>query len=209
MLSADRNFADLVDPHRAELHAHCYRMLGSVPDADDAVQETLLLAWRGAAGLRDAQSARSWLYRIATNVCLTELARRGKRVLPHDFGPAAEPRTPPGAPIADSAWLEPYPDESIGLPSGRSTPEASYEQSEAIELAFVAALQHLAPRQRAVLLLREVMGFSAREAAAMLQSTVPSVNSSLQRARSSVEQHIPNNPSRRACELSAMRVCVS
>ena len=191
MLPADRDFADLVDPHRAELHAHCYRMLGSVHDADDALQETLLRAWRGAAGLRDAQSARSWLYRIATNVCLTELGRRGRRVLPHDFGPAAEPRTPPGGPIAESAWIEPYPDESIGLTSGRSTPEASYEQSEAIELAFVAALQHLAPRQRAVLLLREVMGFSAREAAAMLQSTVPSVNSSLQRARSSVEQRIP------------------
>ena len=113
---AGRDFAELVEQHRAELHAHCYRMLGSVHDADDAVQETLLRAWRGAAGLRDDRSARSWLYAIATNVCLTELGRRHRRVLPHDFGPAAPLHTPPGEPVAESAWLEPYPAESIGLP---------------------------------------------------------------------------------------------
>ena len=118
-------------------------MLGSVHDADDALQETMIRAWRGAAGLREGSSARSWLYRIATNVCLTEIARRRTRVLPHDFGPAAEPFTPPGAPVTESIWLEPYPDLSLGLAAGRATPEASYEQHEGIELAFIAALQHL------------------------------------------------------------------
>ena len=166
-------------------------MLGSVHDADDALQDTLLRAWRGAAGLRDASAARSWLYSIATNVCLTELERRGRRVLPHDFGPAAEGDTPPGAPAAESAWLEPYPDASIGLPAGRAAPEATYEQREGVELAFVAALQHLGANQRAVLLLREVLGFSAQEAATMLETTVASVNSALQRARAATAQRVP------------------
>jgi RNA polymerase sigma-70 factor (ECF subfamily) len=185
-----RDFADLAELHRAGLHAHCYRMLGSVHDADDAVQEALLRAWRGAAGLRDADSAKAWLYRIATNVCLTELARRRKRMLPHDFGPAAEPHTPPGRPVTEPVWLEPYPDETIGLPAGRAAPEASYEQHESIELAFVAALQHLPASQRAVLILREVMGFSAQEVAGMLGSTVASVNSALQRARAAVKGRV-------------------
>jgi RNA polymerase sigma-70 factor (ECF subfamily) len=166
-------------------------MLGSVHDADDALQETLIRAWRGAAGLRDGRSARSWLYTIATNVCLTELGRRKKRVLPHDFGPAAEAHTPPGSPVAESIWLEPYPDESIGIPEGSSAPEASYEQREGIELAFVAALQHLAANQRAVLILREVLGFSAAESATMLDTSVASVNSALQRARSAVSERVP------------------
>jgi RNA polymerase sigma-70 factor (ECF subfamily) len=166
-------------------------MLGSVHDADDALQETLLRAWRGAAGLRDARAARSWLYTIATNVCLTELGRRRSRVLPHDYGPPAPPHTAPGEPITESIWLEPYPEESVGLASGRAAPEASYEQHEAIELAFVAALQHLPASQRAVLILREVLGFSAKEAAAMLQSTVASVNSLLARARDAVAARVP------------------
>ena len=166
-------------------------MLGSVHDAEDALQETLLRAWRGAAGLRDAASARAWLYAIATNVCRTELTRRSKRVLPHDFGPAAELHTPPGSPITESAWLEPYPDEAIGLPDGKSSPEASYEQHEAVELAFVAALQHLPANQRAALLLREVLGFSAQETAEQLSTTVASVNSALQRARAAVADRIP------------------
>src|SRR6202012_3066216 len=110
----DRDFADLVEQHRAELPAHCYRMLGSVHDADDALQETLVRAWRGVDGLRDQSSARSWLYTIATNVCLTELERRKRRMLPHDFGPAADGTTPPGVPAGESTWLEPYPDEAIG-----------------------------------------------------------------------------------------------
>jgi RNA polymerase sigma-70 factor, ECF subfamily len=166
-------------------------MLGSVHDADDAFQDTLLRAWRGAAGLRDGASARSWLYAIATNVCLTELARRRRRVLPHDFGPAAEPHTLPGAPAAESTWLEPYPDDAVGLPSGKAAPEARYEQRESVELAFVAALQHLAANQRAVLILREVLGFSAQEAASMLDTTVASVNSALQRARAAVSERVP------------------
>jgi RNA polymerase sigma-70 factor (ECF subfamily) len=187
----ERDFAELVELHRAELHAHCYRMLGSVHDADDALQDTLVRAWRGAAGLRDERAARSWLYRIATNVCLTELGRRGRRVLPHDFGPAAEPLTPPGTPVAESTWLEPYPDEAIGITAGRASPEASYEQREGVELAFVAALQHLGANQRAVLILREVLGFTAQEAATMLETTVASVNSALQRARAGVRERVP------------------
>jgi RNA polymerase sigma-70 factor (ECF subfamily) len=187
----DRDFAELVAAHRAELHAHCYRMLGSVHDADDALQDTLLRAWRGAAGLKDARAARSWLYTIATNVCLTELHRRRKRMLPHDFGPAAEPHTPPGAPVGESIWLEPYPDEGAGIPTGRASPDASYDQQEGLELAFVAALQHLGANQRAVLILCEVLGFTAQEAATMLQTSVASVNSALQRARANVAERVP------------------
>jgi RNA polymerase sigma-70 factor (ECF subfamily) len=192
-MSADApgpDFAGLVELHRAELHAHCYRMLGSVHDADDALQETLLRAWRGAAGLRDARAAKSWLYTIATNVCLTELERRQKRGLPQDFGPAAEAETPPGAPVTEQVWIEPYPDEPMGLGPGPAAPEASYEQREAIELAFVAALQHLGPNQRAVLILREVLGFSAKETAKMLDTTVASVNSALQRARAATQDRV-------------------
>ena len=166
-------------------------MLGSVPDAEDALQETLLRAWRGIAGLREGSSARSWLYAIATNVCLTELGRRGRRVLPHDFGPAADEGMPPGRPVAETAWLDPYPDEPVGLPAGKATPEARYEQHEGVELAFIAALQHLPANQRAVLILREVLGFSARQSAEMLSTTVPSVNSALQRARATVSSRIP------------------
>jgi RNA polymerase sigma-70 factor, ECF subfamily len=166
-------------------------MLGSVHDADDALQETMLRAWRGAAGLREGSSARSWLYTIATNVCLTELERRKKRVLPHDFTEAAAPHTPPGAPVSESIWLEPYPDESIGVPADRATPDAAYDQREGVELAFVAALQHLAANQRAVLILREVMGFSAQESADMLDTSVASVNSALQRARAAVSERVP------------------
>jgi RNA polymerase sigma-70 factor (ECF subfamily) len=166
-------------------------MLGSVHDAEDALQETLVRAWRGSAGLRKDASARSWLYAIATNVCLTEIARRRTRVLPHDFGPPAEAAVPPGAPAAESVWLEPYPDQTLGVPDGRATPEATYEQREALELAFVAALQHLGGNQRAVLLLREVLGFSAQEAATLLSTTVASVNSALQRARATVAARVP------------------
>jgi RNA polymerase sigma-70 factor (ECF subfamily) len=187
----DRSFEDLVDLHRAALHAHCYRMLGSLHDADDALQETLLRVWRGAGGLRSAGAVRSWLYAIATNVCLTEVERRRRRVLPQDYGSAAEIHTLPGIPVAESTWLEPYPDELIGVPAGPATPEACYEQQEAIELAFVAAVQHLGPSQRAVLLLREVLGFSAQEVASMLETTVPSVTSSLQRARVTVRERVP------------------
>ncbi len=185
------DFAARVEPYRHELHAHCYRMLGSVYDADDALQETLLRAWRGMKGFEGRSSLRSWLYTIATNTCLSQIARRPKRVLPLDYGPAADPHTPPGSPVVESVWLEPYPDDAFGVQDGRATPEARYEQREGVELAFVAALQHLAPSQRAVLILREVLGFSAKETAAMLETTVASVNSALQRGRAAVEERVP------------------
>jgi len=184
-------FARLVEPYRAELHAHCYRMLGSVFDAEDALQEAMLRAWRGIGRFEQRSSLRSWLYSIATNTCLTQISKRPKRVLPIDYGPAADPHVPPGEPVVESVWLEPYPDDVLGLEDGYAAPEASYEQREAVELAFVAALQHLGANQRAVLILREVLGFSAKETAAMLETTVASVNSSLQRARAAVEERVP------------------
>jgi RNA polymerase sigma-70 factor, ECF subfamily len=184
-------FTRLVEPHRGELHAHCYRMLGSVYDAEDALQETLLRAWRGVARFEGRSSFRSWLYTIATNTCLNQIARRPKRVLPIDYGPAADPHIPPGEPIVESVWLEPYPDEMLGLEEGYAAPEARYERRESVELAFVAALAHLSANQRAVLLLREVLGFSAKETAKILETTVASVNSALQRARAAVDERVP------------------
>jgi len=184
-------FERLVEPYRRELHAHCYRMLGSVHDADDALQDTLLRAWRGLSGFQGRSALRSWLYTIATNSCLTQISRRPKRVLPVDYGPAADPHTPPGEPIVESVWMEPYPDETFGVADALASPDARYEQREGIELAFVAALQHLAANQRAVLILREVMGFSAKETADMLETSVASVNSALQRARVAVEERVP------------------
>src|SRR5918911_5551220 len=174
-------FARLVEPYRTELHAHCYRMLGSVHDAEDALQEAHLRAWRGLKSFEGRSSLRSWLYTIATNTCLNAIAKRPKRVLPIDYGPAADPHDMPGQPVVESVWVEPYPDEMLGIEDGYAAPEARYEQREAVELAFVAALQHLPPNQRAVLILREVMGFSAREVAETLDTTVASVNSALQR----------------------------
>jgi RNA polymerase sigma-70 factor, ECF subfamily len=185
-------FRRIVEEHRVALHAHCYRMLGSLHDADDAFQETLLRAWRGLAGFGGRSPLRSWLYRIATNACLDALARRPKRVLPIDYGPSTEPGTDIGEPLVESVWIEPYPDEALGLADGRATPEARYEQREAVELAFVAALQHLPATQRAVLILREVLGFSAQEVATSLETTVASVNSALQRARKSVDERLPD-----------------
>ena len=184
-------FESLIGPHRAELHAHCYRMLGSVHDADDAMQEVMLRAWRSIGRFEGRSSLRSWLYTIATNVCLTQLERRPKRVLPLDYGGAAAGDEPAGRPVVESVWVEPYPDELIGLQDGYAAPEARYEQREGIELAFIAALQHLAPNQRAVLILREVLGFSAKEAADLLETSVPSINSALQRARAAVEERVP------------------
>ena len=184
-------FARVVGPYRGELHAHCYRMLGSVYDADDALQETLLRAWRGLRGFQGRSSLRSWLYTIATNACLTQIGRRPKRVLPIDYGPAADPHTTPSEPIVESVWIEPYPDDALGVADGLAGPEARYEQREAVELAFVAALQHLGANQRAVLVLREVLGFSAKETAEMLETSVASVNSALQRARAAIEERVP------------------
>src|SRR6476646_4743075 len=187
----DSAFAEIVEPYRGELHAHCYRMLGSVFDADEGVPETLLRAWRGLSRFDGRSALRSWLYTIATNVCLTQIARRPKRVLPIDYGPAADPHVQPGQPLVESVWIEPYPDESVGIEDGFAAPEASYEQREGVERAFVAALQHLAANQRAVLILREVLGFSAKETARMLETTVASVNSALQRARAAVDERVP------------------
>lgn len=158
-------YGRLVGPYRGELHAHCYRMLGSVPDAEDALQEALLRAWRGLPRFEGRSSLRSWLYKIATNACLKAIEGRPKRVLPVDYAPAADPHEGPAGPVTESVWLEPYPDERLGLDGGLLGPDARYEQRESVELAFVAALQHLPARQRAVLILRDVLGFSARETA--------------------------------------------
>jgi RNA polymerase sigma-70 factor (ECF subfamily) len=181
-------YRGLVERHGAEIHAHCYRMLGSLHDAEDALQETLLRAWRGLPRLSHSRSLRNWLYRIATNVCLDALAHRQRRALPIDPGPADDE---PAEPLAEFAWIEPYPDGTLALEDGYAAPEARYERREAIELAFIASLQHLPPRQRAVLVLREVLGFSAREVAESMDTTVASVNSSLQRARATVERRLP------------------
>src|SRR6059036_529919 len=167
----------LVEPHRTELHAHCYRMLGSVHDAEDALQDALLRAWRGLPKFEGRSSLRSWLYTIATNTCLNAIAARPKRVLPIDYGPAYDPHDPPGEPIVESVWIEPYPDEMLGVEDGYAAPEARYEQRESVELAFIVALQHLPATQRAVLILREVLGYSAREVAEQLDTTVPAVYS--------------------------------
>jgi RNA polymerase sigma-70 factor, ECF subfamily len=180
----------LVEPYRAELRAHCYRMLGSVPDAEDALQDTLLRAWRGVARFEGRSSFRNWLYTIATNACLRAIERRPRRVLPIDYSPAADPHDGPSEPLLESVWLEPYPDEELGL-GGPSGPDARYEQREAIELAFTAALQHLPARQRAVLILRDVLGFSARETAEVLETTSVAVDSALQRAHRTVEERLP------------------
>jgi RNA polymerase sigma-70 factor (ECF subfamily) len=171
----DDAFEQLVAPYRRELHAHCYRMLASVHDADDALQDALLRAWRGLSGFKGEGSPRAWLYRIATNASLDVIARRPKRMLPIEHSDSGE------EPLLESVWVEPYPDD----------PDASYEQREGIELAFIAALQHLPGTQRAVLILREVLGFSAKETADMLDTTVASVNSAMQRARAAVEQRTP------------------
>ena len=184
-------FARLIEPYRSQLHAHCYRMLGSVHDAEDAMQEVSLRAWRALDRFEGRSSLKSWLYTIATNTCLNQIEKRPKRVLPVDYAPAADPHGGPGEPVVESVWLEPYPDELIGVEDGLAGPEARYEQRESVELAFVAALQLLPANQRAVLMLREVLGFSAQEVADALDTTVASVNSALQRARKAVEERAP------------------
>jgi RNA polymerase sigma-70 factor, ECF subfamily len=185
-------FRRLLENHRGELHAHCYRMLGSVHDAEDALQDASLRAWRGLPRFEGRSSLRSWLYRIATNACLNAIARRPKRVLPLDYGPPDDPHArPPGRPLAETVWIEPYPDATIGVDDGLASPEASFEQRESVELAFTAAVQHLPATQRAVLILREVLGFSAREVAETLETTTASVNSALQRARKAIDERLP------------------
>lgn len=172
-------FGELVAPYRRELHAHCYRMLGSNHDAEDALQNTLLGAWQGISGFEGRSSLRSWLYRIATNACLRLIERAPKRVLATDFGPATTSTTDLGDPVTERVFVEPYP----------ADPEDSYELRESVELAYIAALQLLPATQRAVLILREVLAFSAAEVAEHLDTSVAAVNSALQRARKTLEDH--------------------
>jgi RNA polymerase sigma-70 factor (ECF subfamily) len=181
-------FARLIDPYRRELNAHCYRMLGSASDAEDALQDALLGAWRGLPRFEGRSSLRSWLYTIATNACLRAIERRPKRVLPIDYGPPADPHDPTAEPLVESVWIEPFADAML---AETPTPAARYEQREAIELAFIAALQHLPARQRAVLILRDVLGFSARETAEALGTSPVSIDSALQRAHKAVDARLP------------------
>jgi RNA polymerase sigma-70 factor (TIGR02960 family) len=189
-------FRELTEPHRRELQVHCYRMLGSFQDAEDAVQDTLLAAWQGLAGfIEERASLRTWLYKIATNRCLNALRSARRRTAREPKGwnvPKVEPPEPTR--LGEVVWLQPYPDalleEAVGAPPG---PEACYEQTEAISLAFVTALQVLPPRQVAVLILRDVLGFHAGEVADMLDTTVESVNSALKRARASLQRRLPRD----------------
>ncbi len=183
-------FRRLVEPHRASLHAHCYRMMGSVHDADDALQDALLRAWRGLHGFEGRSTPRTWLHRIATNACLDALARRSRRVVPIDYGPPTEPRDS-GRALDPGMWVEPYPSGEVGIDAGYASPEARCELRESIELAFIAALQHLPPRQRAVLILKDVLGLPARDVAVALDTSTASVNSALQRARRTLDERLP------------------
>jgi RNA polymerase sigma-70 factor (TIGR02960 family) len=174
-------FRTLVEPHRRELHVHCYRILGSVQDAEDLVQDTLMAAWRGLDGFEGRSSVRSWLYRIATNRCLNALRADSRRPRTDAVFAVAPP---PPTRTVDPIWLQPYPDVLLdGLPDVAPGPEARVESREAITLAFVTAMQALPPRQRAVLVLRDVLGYRAVEAAEMLEMTEEAVNSALKRAR--------------------------
>ncbi len=182
-------FERLVQAHRRELYAHCYRMLGSVQDAEDALQESLIGAWRGLAGFEGRGSLRAWLFRVATNTCLRLSSRRPRRMLSHEHGPARRDTSDLGEPVPGPVWLEPWPDD---LPADdQPDPAAAYLRRESVELAFVAALQHLPGTQRAVLILREVLGFSAAEVAEILQTTPASVNSAIQRARVTLAERVP------------------
>jgi RNA polymerase sigma-70 factor (ECF subfamily) len=180
-------FRTLTEPHRGELHVHCYRMLGSVQDAEDVLQDTLVAAWQGLAGFGERASIRTWLYRIATNKCLNALRAARRRPAKAWDIPGIEP--PPPTRLGEVPWLGPFPDSLVDAPSDAPVgPEARYEQTESISLAFVAALQTLPPRQLAVLILRDVLGFHADEVADMLDTTPASVNSALARARSGLER---------------------
>jgi RNA polymerase sigma-70 factor (ECF subfamily) len=174
-------FSALVDRHRRELQVHCYRMLGSLEDSEDVTQETFLRAWRKRASFAGRASFRAWLYRIATNACLDALERRLRRVPPDG-----------GEPAFEVPWLQPYPDRLLeGIATDDAEPDAAVVEKETIELAFMVAIQHLAPRQRAVLILRDVLGWSAKDTAALLEGSVASVNSALQRARAALKLHLP------------------
>jgi RNA polymerase sigma-70 factor, ECF subfamily len=184
-------FTALVERHQGELRVHCYRMLGSLDEAEDLTQETFLRAWKNVGGFEGRSTFRAWLYRIATNVCLDTLDGRGRRVLPHELTGPSDPSL--GVrPRTDIPWLQPFPDR-LREPAGPrdAEPDAAAVARETLELAFLAAIQHLPPRQRAVLILRDVLGWPARDTAALLDGSVPSVNSALQRARTTLREHLP------------------
>jgi RNA polymerase sigma-70 factor, ECF subfamily len=188
-------FQELIDPYRRELQLHCYRILGSLQDAEDQLQETLLAAWRGLDRFEGRASLRAWLYRIATNRCLNALRDRGRR--PQEVSRMVEPPEPTRR--AEPTWLEPYPDHLLeGLADTAPGPDARYETRESVGLAFVAALQHLPPRQRAALVLRDVLAFHTTEVAAMLESSEASVKGVLQRARATLDQRVPPRGRERA-----------
>jgi RNA polymerase sigma-70 factor, ECF subfamily len=187
----ERAFSRLVGSHRPALHAHCYRMLGSVQDAEDALQETLLNAWRALPRFEGRSSLKSWLYKIATNACLKTVERRPRRVLPIDYGPAADPHDPLAQPLVESVWIDPYPDAGVELEDRLAGPDARYEERESVELAFVAALQNIPARQRAILILRDVLAFSAKEVAETLETTPAAVDTALQRAHKTVDERLP------------------
>jgi RNA polymerase sigma-70 factor (ECF subfamily) len=184
-------FAVLVESYRRELQLHCYRLLGSFEDAEDMVQETFLRAWRSRKSFESRSSFRAWLYRIGTNACLDALRRRPPRVLPPQVATAADPRVPPLS-STDAPWVQPYPDRLLdGIAAGDPGPEAALVSKETVELGFLVAIQHLVPRQRAVLILRDVLGWSAKETARLLDTTVDSVNSALRRARATLKKLLP------------------
>src|SRR6266536_6222868 len=195
-------FRELTEPHRRELQVHCYRMLGSFQDAEDAAQDTLLAAWRGLGGFQERASLRTWLYRIATNRCLNARRSASRRLAKEWNVPNVEPPEPTR--LGDVVWLEPFPDAllegAIDAPLG---PEARYERTESISLAFVTALQILPPRQLAVLILRDVLGFHANEVADMLDSSVESVKSALKRAHTSLQRRPPPTDERESVPTDA------
>jgi RNA polymerase sigma-70 factor (ECF subfamily) len=197
-------FGTLTDPYRRELQLHCYRILGQLQDAEDAVQETLLAAWRALGSFGERSTLRSWLYRIATNRCLNMLRDSSRRPAPA-LGSSGLPFTPTEPTrYAEALWLEPYPDALLeGIPDAGAGPDARYETREAVSLAFLTALHRLPPRQRAVIVLRDVLGFSAAEVADMLETTQTSVNSALIRARTTVDERGPQDRDRTPLPHSA------
>jgi RNA polymerase sigma-70 factor (TIGR02960 family) len=199
----EQAFRELTDPHRRELHVHCYRIVGSVQDAEDLVQETLLAAWRGIEQFEGRASLRAWLYRIATNRCLNALRDSARRPQQVEVQPMELP-----APTrwAEPVWLQPYPDALLAeLPDDSPGPEARYEARESIELAFITGLQHLPPRQRAALVLRDVLGFQAAEVAGMLDTSEASIKGALQRARATLAAHRPAREHERAPAAGSVR----
>jgi RNA polymerase sigma-70 factor (TIGR02960 family) len=184
-------FERLVDRYRRELYAHCYRMLGSVQDAEDATQDSLLAAWRSLASFEGRSSLRAWLYRVCTNACLRLRSRRPARVLSMDYGPAFHDTSELGEWVSGPVWLEPLPDARSDFATEEADPAVRYQRRESIELAFIAALQHLPSNQRAVLILRDVLDFSAAETAGILDTSATSVNSLLRRARKNVDARLP------------------